>query len=62
MGQHKYNPTAQAAKRGELPPKHEKMSKREVESIVFTEIYRRLGIDKLEQATGINPIYWGRMV
>ena len=27
MGEHKYNPTAQAAKRGELPPKPPKKSK-----------------------------------
>ena len=27
MGQHKYNPTALAAKRGELPPKPKKKSK-----------------------------------
>jgi len=29
MGQHKYNPTAQAAKRGELPPKPKKIPKRQ---------------------------------
>lgn len=29
MGQHKYNPTAIAAKEGKLPPKEKKMSKRE---------------------------------
>lgn len=31
MGQHKYNPTAQAAKRGELPPKTKKIPKRQQE-------------------------------
>lgn len=31
MGQHKYNPTAIAAKNGELPPKPRKPSKRERE-------------------------------
>lgn len=34
MGAHKYNPTAIAAKNGELPPKPPKMSKREWERIV----------------------------
>lgn len=29
MGQHKYNPTAIAAAKGELPPKPKKMGKRE---------------------------------
>lgn len=29
MGQHKYNPTAIAAKEGKLSPKEKKMSKRE---------------------------------
>ena len=32
MGQHKYNPTAIAAKNGELPPKPKKLSKREREA------------------------------
>ena len=31
MGQHKYNPTAQAAKRGELPPKPKTVPKRQKE-------------------------------
>lgn len=39
MGQHKYNPTAQAAKEGKLPPKPEKMSKREQER----QLYRMIG-------------------
>ena len=34
MGAHKYNPTAIAAKNGELPPKPPKMSKREWERIM----------------------------
>lgn len=34
MGAHKYNPTAIAAKNGELPPKPPKMSKRERERIM----------------------------
>lgn len=35
MGQHKHNPTAIAAKNGELPPKPKKMSKREKERIIY---------------------------
>lgn len=38
MGQHKYNPTAIAAKNGELPPKPKKMSKRQREAILMTRI------------------------
>ena len=35
MGQHKFNPTAVAAKNGELPPKPPKMSKREREAALY---------------------------
>lgn len=37
MGQHKYNPTAIAAKNGELPPKPKKMSKREAERLIYAK-------------------------
>lgn len=37
MGQHKYNPTAIAAKKGELPPKPKKMSKRESERLLYAK-------------------------
>ena len=37
MGQHKYNPTAIAAKKGELPPKPKKIGKREAERIMYTK-------------------------
>lgn len=37
MGQHKYNPTAIAAKSGELPPKPKKMGKREAERLMFAK-------------------------
>ena len=53
MGQHKYNPTAIAAKNGELPPKEQpRLSKRQMEVLMrkriedvtgVTEIYRYLG-------------------
>lgn len=46
MGQHKYNPTAIAAKNGELPPKPKKMSKRESDRLLYAKcqeiIYRPL--------------------
>ena len=35
MGEHKYNPTAIAAKNGELPPKFKPRSKRETERIIY---------------------------
>ncbi len=37
MGQHKYNPTAIAAAKGELPPKPKKMSKRESERLMYAK-------------------------
>jgi hypothetical protein len=46
MGQHKYNPTAIAAKNGELPPKPKKMGKRESERLLYAKcqeiLYRPL--------------------
>ena len=46
MGQHKYNPTAIAAKNGELPPKPKKMSKREADRLFYAKcqeiLYRPL--------------------
>lgn len=35
MGHHKYNPTAIAAKNGELPPKEKPISKRKAERLVY---------------------------
>lgn len=46
MGQHKYNPTAIAAAKGELPPKPNKMGKREANRLLYAEcteiLYRHL--------------------
>lgn len=42
MGQHKHNPTAIAAKNGELPPKPEQLSKRERERLLYAECQRLL--------------------
>lgn len=44
MGEHKYNPTAIAAKKGELPPKKKKLSKRERERFVCVELHKRVGL------------------
>ena len=45
MGQHKYNPTAIAAKEGKLPPKQKKMSKaelnRELHGMIWSELVKR---------------------
>lgn len=38
MGEHKHNPTAIAAKNGELPPKPQKMSKREREALMTAKM------------------------
>ena len=46
MGAHKYNPTAIAAKNGELPPKPPKKSKAELERELYAEI-QRLMIEKV---------------
>ena len=49
MGHHKHNPTAIAAKNGELPPKPKKMGKREAERLLMREIERISGIAALRQ-------------
>lgn len=62
MGQHKYNPTAIAAKNGELPPKPTKPSKREREllaKIALNEALRKQGIPTLydlEHATNMEKV------
>lgn len=55
MGQHKYNPTAIAAKNGELPPKPQKMSKREYEALLTAKIREVTGINELEKHMGAGP-------
>lgn len=39
MGHHKHNPTAIAAKNGELPPKPKKMGKRERDRQLYAKCY-----------------------
>lgn len=41
MGEHKTNPVAIAAKKGELPPKKKPLSKRETERLLMQEFERR---------------------
>lgn len=54
MGQHKFNPTAIAAKNGELPPKPKGMSKRDKDRLLMSAIYEKTGIGKIERSLGIN--------
>ena len=57
MGQHKHNPTAIAAKNGELPPKKPKMSKRERNAILTSKIEEVTGINKINQAMLYSGCY-----
>jgi hypothetical protein len=52
MGQHKHNPTAIAAKNSELPPKPPKMTKREKERIIYSEIEAKMCEYFLKRLTG----------
>ena len=62
MGEHKYNPTAIAAKNGELPPKPRKPSKKEREAAalwLMNEGLRKFGIPTLydlENAVNIERV------
>lgn len=47
MGQHKTNPVAMAAARGELPPRPPKRSKREVDRMILAEIERMTGLSQI---------------
>ena len=51
------NPTAQAAKRGELPQKEKPMSKREWEAKLTAMIEEKTGINQLRNAMGITNPY-----
>ena len=54
MGQHKYNPTAIAAAKGELPPKPKKLSKRHRDRLLMRMIYEKTGLGAIERLVGIN--------
>lgn len=55
MGQHKYNPTALAAKRGELPPKPPRMGKWEWKRRVAAVIDEKTGLNRITQMMGGGP-------
>lgn len=58
MGAHKTNPTAIAAKNGELPPKEKsKTSKRERDAWLEKAIEDRTGITKLREMGLIRSYY-----
>lgn len=42
MGEHKYNPTAIAAREGKLPPKKKPISKRERDRLIYVELRKRM--------------------
>lgn len=37
MGQHKYNPKCQLAREGKLPPEPKKLSKREIDRLLYAK-------------------------
>ena len=55
MGQHKRNPVAIAAKKGELPPKKPKMSKADKDRWIYARC-----IEKVYQSLGVPPEYLGK--
>ena len=64
MGQHKYNPTAIAAKNGEIPPKPKPPSKREREAMAyraFQEAMHKRGLFTpfdMNALLGVDNIYF----
>ena len=51
MGQHKHNPTAIAAKNGELPPKEQPiLSKRQMEALMRKRIEDVTGVTDIRRA------------
>ena len=58
MGQHKYNPTAIAAKNTELPPKEQpRLSKRQMDALMRRRVQDLTGITTLQKVMGIDPFY-----
>lgn len=57
MGQHKFNPNAQAAKNGELPPKKKKMGKRKREALMRRRIQDATGFPGLCRDLGAEYVY-----
>ena len=53
MGQHKYNPTAIAAKNGELPPKEQpRLSKRQMEALMRKHSEDVTGVTEIRKYLG----------
>lgn len=52
MGQHKYNPNCELAKKGLLPPKPKKMSKRERARLLMRRIREMTGASLVERIMG----------
>lgn len=57
MGQAKHNPTAIAAKNGELPPKKKPMSKRKREALIRKRIQDATGLPGFVRELGGEYIY-----
>ena len=55
MGQHKHNPTAIAARNGELLPKEQpKLSKRQMNALIYKRIQDVTGVMELRKYLGNN--------
>ena len=51
MGQHKHNPTAIAAKNGELPPKEQpRLAKRQMDALIYRRIHDVTGVTDIQRA------------
>lgn len=57
MGQHKTNPTAIAAKRGELQPKPKPMSKRETERLLMQAVWEKILNPYLPTPKGAESLF-----
>ena len=57
MGQHKFNPTAIAAKNDKLPPRNKDMSKRETDAWLRKKIQDVTGLSALMNAIGKPYLY-----
>lgn len=50
MGQHKHNPTAIAARNGELPPKEQpRLSKRQMDALIYKRIQDVTGMTDIQR-------------
>lgn len=59
MSEHKYNPTAIAAKNGELPPKEQpKLSKRQADALMRKRIEDVTGITELRKYLGNSGSFY----